>query len=74
MKPGDSVYWWSFATGSRTGRFVRIVKRGRNRGLIRIEPTGGIPRKKVFIKAEFVEPIKPPAASIRPKTQLSLSY
>lgn len=74
MNPGDSVYWWSFATGSRTGRFVRIVKRGRNRGLARIEPTGGIPRKKVFVKPELVEPITPPAASIRPHTQLPLSY
>lgn len=70
MNPGDPVYWWSDATGSRTGKFIRIVERGRKFGLVRIEPTAGVPKKTVYIRPELVEPIKP--VSIRPKTQLLL--
>ncbi len=70
MNPGDFVFWWSDATGSRTGKFIRIVERGPKFGLVRIEPTAGVPKKTVYIRPELVKPIKP---TIRPKTQLSLS-
>lgn len=74
MNPGDSVWWQTDATGSRTGRFIKIVKRGRNSGLAQIEPTDGIPRKTVYIKPEHVTLPEPTSTAVMPKTQLSLSY
>lgn len=71
MNPGDIVWWKTDAKGSRTGRFVRTVKRGHNAGLVQIEPTDGIPRKKVYIAPEHV---KPSSASIRWQTQRSFSF
>ncbi len=41
----------------RTGIFVRMIQRGRRRGMVEIEPTAGVPKKRLIIPAECVKPI-----------------
>lgn len=74
MNPGDFVNWWSDATGYRTGKFIRIVERGRKFGLVQIEPTDAVPRKTVYIQPEHVEPIKTMNTSLGPRVQLPLPF
>lgn len=69
MNPGDIVWWQTRETGSRTGKFIRIVERGRKFGLVQIEPTDAVPRKTVYVQPEHVDPVKPKETAIQPKTQ-----
>ncbi len=69
MNPGDIVWWKTNETGSRTGKFIRVVERGRKFDLVQIEPTDAVPRKTVYIRPEYVELAKPSKPTIQPKTQ-----
>ena len=55
-KPGDAVYWSDPDSQTRTGRFVRVVERGKLFGLVEIEPTA-YKAKRVYVPLDTVERI-----------------
>ena len=62
LNPGITVEWFVARRGYwRTAEYVRTIKRGHRRGKIEIRPTGGIPKKRLFIRPEYVKPMGSPS-------------
>lgn len=61
LRPGTPVNWFLPNRGYwRTAEYVRTIERGRRFGMIEIRPTAGLPKKRLFVRPEYVKPIASP--------------
>ena len=59
LEPGAPVWFiYERCQSWRTGTFVRRIRRGRRAGLVEIAPTMEIPRKRIQVRPDLIEPIK----------------
>ena len=60
MDPENRIEWFLPDRGYwRTGIYIRTIERGRRFGMIEIEPTGKLPKPRLFVKPDHVRPMIP---------------
>ena len=59
MEPKKTVIEWFLVKRGywRTGLYIRTVERGRRFGMIEIEPTGQLPKPRLYVKPDNVRPM-----------------
>ncbi len=60
MEPKKTVVEWFLVNRGywRTGLYIRTVERGRRFGMIEIEPTGKLPKPRLFLRPDNVRPME----------------
>lgn len=60
MEPKKTIVEWFLVNRGywRTGLYIRTVERGRRFGMIEIEPTGKLPKPRLFLRPDNVRPME----------------